>query len=48
MLPAIPYEDHDPHSQRIFDANDWRSFDITEDDIAAVAPRLFRQYLLSR
>jgi arylsulfatase A-like enzyme len=28
-----PYEDHDPHSQRIFDANDWRSFDITEEDI---------------
>jgi choline-sulfatase len=32
-VPAIPYEDHDPHSQRIFDANDWRSFDITEEDI---------------
>jgi len=33
-VPALPYEDHDPHAQRIFDANDWRSFDITEDDIA--------------
>lgn len=32
-VPAMAYEDHDPHSQRIFDANDWRSFDITEDDI---------------
>jgi choline-sulfatase len=32
-VPAIPYEDHDPHSKRIFDANDWRSFDITEEDI---------------
>ncbi|QDY70814.1 choline-sulfatase [Qingshengfaniella alkalisoli] len=32
-VPAIAYEDHDPHSRRIFDANDWRSFDITEDDI---------------
>ena len=25
--------DHDPHAQRIFDANDWRNFDITEEDI---------------
>ena len=32
-VPAIPYEDHDPHSKRIFDANDWRSFAITEEDI---------------
>ena len=32
-VPAFDYEDHDPHSQRIFDANDWRSFDITEDNI---------------
>ncbi|RBO52019.1 choline-sulfatase [Rhodovulum sp. BSW8] len=32
-VPAIPYDDQDPHSKRIFDANDWRSFDITEDDI---------------
>lgn len=31
---ALAYEDHDPHSQRIFDANDWRSFEITETDIA--------------
>ncbi|MEO9819722.1 MAG: choline-sulfatase [Paracoccaceae bacterium] len=27
----IPYEDQDAHSQRIFDANDWRSFDLTDD-----------------
>ncbi|SMD04767.1 choline-sulfatase [Primorskyibacter flagellatus] len=33
QVGAIPYEDHDPHSQRIFDANDWRSFDITREDI---------------
>ena len=36
LLPrvgAFDYAAHDPHSQRIFDANDWRSFDITEDDI---------------
>ncbi|MBV7409098.1 choline-sulfatase [Maritimibacter sp. DP1N21-5] len=32
-VPAMPYEDHDPHAQRIFDANDWRSYDITEDHI---------------
>ncbi|MBD3624171.1 MAG: choline-sulfatase [Rhodobacteraceae bacterium] len=32
-VPAMPYEDHDPHSQRIFDANDWRSFDIGPRDI---------------
>ncbi len=32
-VPAIAYEDHDLHSQRIFDANDWRSFSITGDDI---------------
>ncbi|HKK86758.1 MAG TPA: choline-sulfatase [Roseovarius sp.] len=33
QVPAMDYEDHDPHSKRIFDANDWRSFDITEDNI---------------
>ncbi|MDG1103950.1 MAG: choline-sulfatase [Ascidiaceihabitans sp.] len=32
-VPAMDYEDHDTHSKRIFDANDWRSFDISEDDI---------------
>lgn len=32
-VPARPYEDHDPHSKRIFDANDWRSFDIKDEDI---------------
>ncbi|WP_346909322.1 choline-sulfatase [uncultured Roseibium sp.] len=32
-VPAIPYEEHDPHSKRIFDANDWRSFAISEEDI---------------
>lgn len=37
LLPevkAFDYEEHDPHSQRIFDANDWRSFDITDEDRA--------------
>jgi len=36
LLPQVPakdYDDHDPHAQRIFDANDWRNFDITERDI---------------
>ncbi|PVA11916.1 choline-sulfatase [Pelagivirga sediminicola] len=33
-VPAFAYEEHDPHSQRIFDANDWRSYDITEDHIS--------------
>ena len=32
-VPAMDYEDHDTYSKRIFDANDWRSFDISEDDI---------------
>jgi choline-sulfatase len=32
-VPAIPYEEHDPHARRIFDANDWRSYTVTEDDI---------------
>ncbi len=32
-VPAIPYEDQDPHSRRLLDANDWRSFDITDGDI---------------
>lgn len=36
LLPevaAFPYEAQDAHSKRIFDANDWRSFDITEEDV---------------
>ncbi|SLN43553.1 Choline-sulfatase [Roseivivax jejudonensis] len=32
--PPLAYDAHDPHSQRIFDANDWRSFEISEDDVA--------------
>lgn len=34
-VPAMAYEDHDAHSKRIFDANDWRAYDITEDQIKA-------------
>ncbi|MEQ8368709.1 MAG: choline-sulfatase, partial [Roseicyclus sp.] len=33
QVPALDYADHDPHAQRIFDANDWRNFDISDDDI---------------
>ncbi|MEM0946894.1 MAG: choline-sulfatase [Pseudomonadota bacterium] len=32
-VPAFAYDQMDPHSQRIFDANDWRSFTISPDDI---------------
>ncbi|MCR9157126.1 MAG: choline-sulfatase [Rhodobacteraceae bacterium] len=32
-IPAMNYDDHDPHAKRIFDANDWRNFNISEDDI---------------
>ena len=31
--PALRYSDHDAHSRRIFDANDWRNYDISEDHI---------------
>lgn len=33
QVPSIPYEDQDSHSKRIFDANDWCSFDISDDHI---------------
>ena len=32
-VSALPYDEQDPHSKRIFDANNWRDFDITETDI---------------
>ncbi|MDC0136061.1 choline-sulfatase [Sulfitobacter sp.] len=32
-IPAMDYDDHDSHSQRIFDANNWREFNITEEGI---------------
>jgi choline-sulfatase len=34
VVPAIPYEQQDKHSRRLFDANDWRSFKISDTDIA--------------
>ena len=30
---AIPYDDQDPHAQRLMDACDWRAFDLTDDNI---------------
>ncbi|WP_172296942.1 choline-sulfatase [Pseudoruegeria sp. HB172150] len=33
-VPAIPYDNLDPHSQRLFDANDWRNFEISDEDIS--------------
>jgi len=32
-VPAISYADQDAHSRRIFDASDWRSYEISEADI---------------
>ncbi len=32
-VPAMDYADHDAHSRRIFDANDWRNFNISQEDI---------------
>jgi len=44
LLPsvgAMPYELHDPHSKRIFDANDWRSYNITEAHIRSARRAYF-------
>ncbi len=32
-VPAFPLDQQDAHAQRIFKANDWLNFNITEDDI---------------
>ncbi|SFD16541.1 choline-sulfatase [Tropicimonas isoalkanivorans] len=40
-VPAIPYEAHDPHSQRLFDANDWRSYTVEEAHIRAARRAYF-------
>ena len=32
-IPAIPYEEQDPHSKRLMDACDHRAFDITAEDV---------------
>ncbi|MEF2071869.1 choline-sulfatase [Consotaella aegiceratis] len=31
--PALDYDSQDKHTKRLYDASDWRSFRITEDDI---------------
>ena len=36
LLPEVGdlgYDNQDAHSKRIFDANDWRNFDISEEDV---------------
>ena len=33
-VKPIPYEEQDKHSKRLFDANDWRNFNITEEDVS--------------
>ena len=33
-VPAMAYDDHDPHAKRIFDANDWRNYDLTDEMVA--------------
>ncbi|MDQ2088307.1 choline-sulfatase [Marimonas arenosa] len=33
-VKPIPYADQDPHAQRIFDANDWRSYELTDEMVA--------------
>ena len=33
QVPAIAFDDQDAHSQRIFKANDWLNYDITDEDI---------------
>ena len=40
-VPATDYEAHDPHSRRIFDANDWRSYTITETHVARARQAYF-------
>ena len=34
QVPAVPFEDQDPHSQRILRASDWHSYTLTEDMVA--------------
>jgi len=32
-FPALPYEQQDSHSKRLFDMSDWRNFDVSEQNI---------------
>ena len=33
-IPALDFDQHDPHSRRLFIANDYQNFDISPSDIA--------------
>jgi choline-sulfatase len=33
QVAPLPYRDHDPHSQRILDASDWRAYRITDSHV---------------
>lgn len=33
-VPRVPYDAQDAHSKRLFDANDWRKFNIADSDVA--------------
>ena len=46
-IADLGYEQQDPHSKRIFDANDWRSFDIQREDIIRSRRAYFCQHFLS-
>jgi choline-sulfatase len=47
-VPPIPYDQMDPHSQRLFEANDRRASTSPKTIRRALAAGLFRQHLLSR
>ncbi|GIL00872.1 MAG: choline-sulfatase [Alphaproteobacteria bacterium] len=32
-MPALSYDEHDPHARRLLDACDWRAFDITDEHV---------------
>ena len=48
VVGFIPYDEQDPHSQRLYLASDYASFDITPEHSPPFAARLFRQYLIRR
>lgn len=40
-MPALAYDDHDPHARRLFDACDWRSYDLRPEHVAAARRAYF-------
>ena len=36
-VPALDFADQDPHSQRLFLANDYKNFDISDEDVSGHA-----------